>query len=74
MEREEYLILISARLNNARMRTGISLEKLANMLDLSVLTVWRYMSGKNDIPSYYLMRMCEIFNISVDLFRWGDSI
>lgn len=49
-----------------RARNGMTKEKLATSLGVSVSTVKNWQSGKTEIPASKIIVMAKLFNVSTD--------
>ena len=49
-----------------RVRTGISREKLAEELGVSISTYYNWLAGRTAIPSTALKKMARIFEANID--------
>lgn len=56
-----------------RARAGISKEVLAESVGISVKTYYNWLKGINPIPSNALLKMADIFGVSVDYLLGRDK-
>ena len=54
------------RLKTLRRENNLSQEKLAEMLNLTVDSVYKLEAGKTNCMPDHLLRICELFDISAD--------
>ncbi|MBQ7937401.1 MAG: helix-turn-helix transcriptional regulator [Oscillospiraceae bacterium] len=64
---------IGKNIADLRKRNGISQEKLAEMLDISRQAVTKWESGKANPDTENLVRLAEIFGVSVDEICRGET-
>lgn len=57
-----------------RVRSGLTQEQVANMLNLSRSTIMRWEKDANDMPIKYMSQFAKIYNYSLDSIFFGDSI
>ena len=53
-------------IESERVRTGISREKLAEELGVSISTYYNWLAGRTAIPSTALKKMASIFGANID--------
>jgi len=58
--------LILSRLVFARKNAKLSQAKVAEILGIPQQQYSRYESGKNEIPTRYVVALCRVYNISAD--------
>lgn len=49
-----------------RARNGMSKEELATQIGISVKTYYNWLNGVNPIPSTALIKMSDIFGVTID--------
>lgn len=64
---------IAARIKDLREISGISLESLANELDIPVETYKEYESGTIDIPIGFLYKFANKFNVELTAILTGEG-
>ena len=57
---------LGEKISDLRKRKGISQEKLAELLDISRQAVTKWESGKGNPDTENLIRLSEIFGVSLD--------
>ena len=60
------MVAIGQRIKELRMKAGISQQKLAEMLGVSRPTITQIESGERKVSSDELIKLAEIFNVSID--------
>lgn len=67
MKVKEYDVMITAaRLKECRKNKKMSPEILAELLDISAVSVWSYESGRTPTPARVLYRYANIFGVTTD--------
>ena len=56
----------SKRLKEEREALGLTLHTIAKMLDISHVSYFHWEQGKNQPSIEKLIKLCEIFNVSID--------
>ena len=65
--------ILGDRLREARIRTGLTLEKAAESIGVKLNTVWRYEKGEIR-PSEPVLRLCsQVYNRPVEWF-YGEDV
>lgn len=60
-------------LKQARRRRGMSIDKVAELVGKNRTMLWRYETGKSDIPVKVLMKILNTYKVSVmDVFDRGS--
>ena len=54
------------RLKDLREDNDLTQKKLAEMLDMSQTGYSKYETGENDIPTQILIKLSNIYNVSID--------
>ncbi|MCL4322597.1 MAG: helix-turn-helix domain-containing protein [Deltaproteobacteria bacterium] len=62
---------IGLRLRIKRLELKIPKEKIAELLNIDSLQIWKYEKGSLKIPIDYLFKISKYFNISLDYFIEG---
>ncbi len=62
----EVRILVYRNIEAERIRKGISKEDLANKVGISLKTYYNWLNAVNPIPSTALIKMADIFHVTVD--------
>ncbi|MCC0642184.1 MULTISPECIES: helix-turn-helix domain-containing protein [Clostridioides] len=62
------------RLKELRNELKLTTKELANMLDITDVTVSRWENCKRDISTNYLIKLSDIYNVSIDyILRLTDN-
>jgi transcriptional regulator with XRE-family HTH domain len=56
-----------------RARNGMSKEELATQIGISVKTYYNWLNGVNPIPSTALIKMSDIFGVTIDYLLNRDN-
>lgn len=56
-----------------RARNGMSKEELATQIGISVKTYYNWLNGVNPIPSTALIKMSDIFGVTIDYLLNRDE-
>ena len=56
-----------------RARNGMSKEELATQIGISVKTYYNWLNGVNPIPSTALIKMSDIFDVTIDYLLNRDE-
>lgn len=64
--RQEQRITVAKRVKALRTERGISQEKLADAINANFLTYKGYENYKSDIPLFYLVRIADVLDTSLD--------
>ena len=56
-----------------RARNGMSKEELATQIGISVKTYYNWLNGVNPIPSTALIKMTDIFGVTIDYLLNRDN-
>ncbi len=56
-----------------RARNGMSKEELATQIGISVKTYYNWLNGVNPIPSTALIKMSDIFGVTIDYLLNRDD-
>ena len=59
---------IGIRLKTKRLELKISAEKIAELLNIDSLQIWKYEKGSLKIPIDYLLKISKYFNVPFDYF------
>lgn len=57
-----------------RARNGMSKEELATQIGISVKTYYNWLNGVNPIPSTALIKMSDIFGVTIDYLLNRDNL
>lgn len=64
---------IGKRIRQARLNRGITQEKMAEILDLSVTHYQNIEYGKYNVGYEHLHKICELFNLTTDYILFGKE-
>lgn len=64
--RAEQRMVVAQRIKALRSSKGISQEKMASTIHANVLTYRGYENCKSDIPLFYLVRIADVLETSLD--------
>lgn len=64
--RTEQRLIIAKRVKTLRMEKGISQEKFSEAINANFLTYKGYENCKSDIPMFYLVRIADVLNTTLD--------
>lgn len=64
--RQEQRLIVAKRVKALRMEKGISQEKFSDIINANVLTYKGYENCKSDIPLFYLVRIADALDTSLD--------
>ncbi len=59
---------IGIRLKTKRLELKIKVEKIAELLNIDILQIWKYEKGSLKIPIDYLLKISKYFNVPFDYF------
>ena len=59
---------IGKKLKSKRTELKIEVEKIAELLNIDTLQIWKYETGKFKIPIDYLLKISKYFNVPFDYF------
>ncbi|MHB1663923.1 MAG: helix-turn-helix domain-containing protein [bacterium] len=59
---------IGKKLKSKRTELKVEVEKIAELLNLDVLQIWKYETGEFKIPIDYLLKISKYFNVPFDYF------
>lgn len=60
-------------IESERARNGMSKEELATQIGISVKTYYNWLNGVNPIPSTALIKMSDIFGVTIDYLLNRDE-
>ena len=60
-------------IEDERARNGMSKEELATQIGISVKTYYNWLNGVNPIPSTALIKMSDIFGVTIDYLLNRDE-
>lgn len=64
--RQEQRVIVAKRIKSLRMEKGFSQEKFADMINANFLTYKGYETCKSDIPLFYLVRIANKLDTTLD--------
>ena len=64
-------MVLGKRLKSLRKKNGMTQEKLAEELTLSVDSVSNIENGKTNCMPEYIIKICQMFNVSADYLYFG---
>ena len=64
--REAYKVIIASRIRTVRMSAGMTQEEVSTKINTNTLTYRGYENCKSDIPIVYLIRIADLFDVSMD--------
>lgn len=73
MSNEEVEIMMFNSIEAERARNGMSKEELATQIGISVKTYYNWLNGVNPIPSTALIKMSDIFGVTIDYLLNRDE-
>ena len=65
--------MIASRIRDLREIAGLSIESLANQLNIDVETYTKYEGGNTDIPVSFLYLIANKFNVELSAILTGDA-
>lgn len=71
---DEADVAMGARITNAREARGISLQRLADHLQVSKATVGHWETGERTVKHHDLARLCVALGVSADQLLFGSTI
>lgn len=64
--REAYRVIIANRIRTIRNSAGMTQEEVSEKINTNTLTYRGYENCKSDIPIIYLIKIADLFNVSMD--------
>ena len=72
-EKKEVNVFVGARIQAARERSGLTQDKLSEMLGVSTNHLSAIERGVYGIPLENLRKVCRLLNVSADHLLFGDT-
>ena len=68
MDKEQLRILIGKNIRKERLTQNMTIDQLAEELDVSSMFVNLLENGKRGVTSHTFLKLAETFNVSIDSF------
>ena len=65
--------MFNDRIRSARIFRGYTLQKEADMLDISLRTLQNYEAGEREPPFYILVKMADLLDVPTDFLLGRDE-
>jgi transcriptional regulator with XRE-family HTH domain len=72
--REAYRVIIASRVRAVRTEANMTQEEVSQKINTNVLTYRGYENCKSDIPIVYLIRIADLFDVSMDYLTGRTDI
>lgn len=64
--RDAYRVIIASRIRSERITANMTQEEVSSQINTNALTYRGYENCKSDIPIFYLVRIADLFHVSMD--------